>query len=438
MALQTSPPISMQDIANEFGLSLPKSLQELAVAAGVSGPPYSLLDFLGLSSILEGTLIQQIAGTATSESLGKVVRVSGDGSTIIATRPNNPDVVVYVRSGNTWNQQAVLSVAGFNGGIQEFGERLDISEDGNVVIIGVHADDIVASNEGSCYIFVRSGTTWTQQAKLTASDKAGSDNFGIGVSLTDNGNYALVGASGDDPRGSSSGSVYGFVRSGTTWTEVTKIFPSDGIAEDKFGASISISKDGKYAAIGAPSNSSGSGSVFIYVRSGNTFIRQAKLKAGGGAVDDFFGTSVGINADGTTVIIGASRYDGTAGSNEGSAYVFVRSGTTWTQQAQLFPDIKQPSSFYGFDVSITYDGNVALVSHHFSDSLGVTDAGVAFIYQRSGTTWNQLYKLSHSDPTTFDQFGLSLRMSGDGSVAVIGAPGEDTAASGGGSVFIYI
>ncbi len=157
----------------------------------------------------------------------------------------------------------------------QFGFSVALS--GDTALVGARRDDDAGSNSGSAYVFVRSGTTWTEQAKLTASDAAVDDRFGLGVALS--GDTALVGAYRDDDAGSDSGSVYVFVRSGTTWTEQAKLTASDAAADDRFGTSVALSGD--TALVGAyldDDAGSSSGSAYVYIDlAGGTRIPPAML-----------------------------------------------------------------------------------------------------------------------------------------------------------------
>ncbi|MFC2031990.1 PKD domain-containing protein [Chloroflexota bacterium] len=214
-----------------------------------------------------------------------------------------------------------------------------------------------------------------EEIKLTASDGAADDSLGLSVSI--DGDTALVGAAGDDDKGVYSGSAYVYVRSGTTWTEQAKLTASDGAADDFFGYSVSISGD--TALVGAyldDDNGSNSGSTYVYVRSGTTWTQQAKLTASDGAADDSFGYSVSISGD--TALVGAC-YDDDNGSNSGSACVYVRSGTTWTQQAKLTASDGAADDFFGYSVSIS--GDTALVGAWGDQDKGV-ESGSTYVYVR--------------------------------------------------------
>ena len=180
-------------------------------------------------------------------------------------------------------------------------------------------------------MFTRSGTVWSLQAKLTAGDAAAGDRFGTSVTL--DGDTVLVGAPYDDDGGSDSGSAYVFTRSGTAWSLQAKLTAGDAAAGDGFGTSVAL--DGDTALVGAygdDDSGSASGSTYMFTRSDSAWIQQGKLTAGDAAADDGFGGSVAL--DGDTALVGAYE-DDDGGSGSGSAYVFTRSGMTWGQQAKL-------------------------------------------------------------------------------------------------------
>ena len=112
---------------------------------------------------------------------------------------------------------------------------------GDTIVVGAWLDDDNGTDSGSAYVFTRTGTTWTEQAKLTASDGAADDQFGISVAIA--GDTIVVGAYRDDDNGTDSGSAYVFTRTGTTWTQQAKLTASDGAADDQFGSSVAIAGD---------------------------------------------------------------------------------------------------------------------------------------------------------------------------------------------------
>jgi hypothetical protein len=304
-----------------------------------------------------------------------------------------------------------------------------ISLDGDTVLIGAVLGDGNAVNSGCAYVFTRSGTTWTQEAKLIASDGALNDQFGCWVSLS--GDTALIGSPFDDDKGVDSGSAYVFTRTGTTWTQEAKLLPSDNTAGDWFAYCVSI--DGDTALIGAQGDASlvDTGTAYVFTRSGTTWTLEQKLNASDGAAGDCFGFMVSLEGD--TALIGAD-WDDDNGVNSGSAYVFTRSGTTWIQEAKLLAsDGAAEDDFSGGGVYLY--GNTALIGAEFDDDNGV-DSGSAYVFTRSGTTWAQEAKLLPSDGAAYDQFSMNA-VTLEGDTAVIGAWYDDDNGANSGSAYIF-
>jgi uncharacterized membrane protein YphA (DoxX/SURF4 family) len=339
---------------------------------------------------------------------------------------------IFVRSGTSWTQQAKIQASDKEGG-DNFGQSVGISSDGLTAIVGAGGEDTGGASAGAAYIFVRSGTSWTQQAKIQASDAQTAAIFGEHASISGDGNTAIVSSYGAGARGA----AYIFTRSGATWSQQAKIVASDAEANDQFGQSVSISSDGNTAIVGALYENTGgadAGAAYIFVRSGTTWTQQAKILSSDIQAGDLF-YAVGISSDGNTAIVGAYGED-TGGSAAGAAYIFVRSGTSWSQQAKIQATDKEASDQFGNSVSISSDGNTAIVGARFEDT-GAADAGAAYIFKRSGTSWTQTQKIQASDPEASDNFGNPVSISGDGLTAIIGARLEDTGATDAGAAYIY-
>ncbi len=302
-----------------------------------------------------------------------------------------------------------------------FGTSVAIS--GDTVVVGASHDDVGANLEqGSAYVFVRSGAIWTQQARLTASDAAAGDDFGISVAVS--GDTVVVGDN-DIFAGIALGSAYVFVRSGTTWTQQAKLTGSDGAASERFGSSVAMTGDtvvvGAYGDdVGANTNQ---GSAYVFVRSGTNWTQQAQLTASDAAAGDDFGISVAVSGD--TVVVGAYLDDVGANTNQGSAYVFVRSGTNWTQQAQLTASDGAASDLFGQSVAIS--GDTVVIGVPFGATIA---QGSAYVFVRGGSAWSQQAHLTASDGAAFGLLGYSVVISGD--AVVVGAPSTQ------GSAYVFI
>ena len=364
---------------------------------------------------------------AGNDMFGFSVSISGDTALIgeLGDAGYRGAAYVFTHTGANWTLQQKLVASDGEAG-DWFGVAVSI--DGDTVLIGAQWDDDNGGHSGSAYVFHRTGTIWTQEAKLLASDGEAGDHFGQSVSLS--GGNALIGAYYDDDKGVDSGSAYVFTRYGTTWTQEAKLLASDGAAGDTFGNRVSIA--GNTAIIGAPmddDNGENSGSVYVFTYTGSTWTQQQKILATDGAPGDLFGFSVSI--DGNTALIGAF-YNDNNGVNSGSAYVFTRIGTSWVQQQKLIASDGKASDNFGYSVSLA--GDTALIGAHGVDDNG-HDSGSAYVFTRTGTTWTQEAKLLASDGAAEDWFGVDVSLSGH--TALIGAPLDDDNGYNSGSAYVF-
>ena len=279
-----------------------------------------------------------------------------------------------------------------------------------------------------------------QQVKLTASDGATNDYFGVSVSVS--GDTIVVGAESDDDNGHHSGSAYVFVMPNGGWadmTETAKLTASDGAANDNFGESVSVSGDTIVAgAYGDDDNGSLSGSAYVFVRPSGGWseaTQTAKLTASDGTADDHFGISVSMSGD--TIVVGASNtYDGTA---TGSAYVFEKPSGGWsdtTQTAKLTASDGAAEDNFGWSVSVS--GDTIVVGAVDDDDNG-DGSGSAYVFEKPSGGWSdatQTAKLADIDGAADDDFGWSVSVSGD--TIVVGAPYDDDNGTSSGSAHVYM
>ena len=369
-----------------------------------------------------------------------------------------------------------------------FGSSVSLSSDGNTLAVGARFEESNATGiggdegnnsvpfAGAVYVFSRSGTTWTQQAYVKASNTDADDQFGYSVSLSSDGNTLAVGAINEGsnatgiggnednnsttvgasyPKQSGAGAVYVFSRSDTTWTQQAYVKASNTDAKDYFGHSVSLSSDGNTLAVGAlqeSSNATGiidadednnstskAGAVYVFSRSDTIWTQQAYVKASNTGAYDYFGRSVSLSSDGNTLAVGAIGEDSNARgiidadednnstSKAGAVYVFSRSGTTWTQQAYVKASDTEAGDEFGYSVSLSSDGNTLAVGarHSYSSS-----TGALYVFSRSGTTWTQQAYVKASNTEANDDFGYSVSLSSDGNTLAVGAQRESSNATG--------
>ena len=345
---------------------------------------------------------------------GNSVDVFGDTAVVGAPGPHgNPRIgaaYVFTRAGDTWIEQDKLTPSDGAPG-DRFGWSVAIS--GDTIVVSALWDDVgINPDQGSAYVFTRTGAIWTEQAKLTASDGVRLAQFGFSVGVS--GDDVIVGAARsflEDAGVAAPGSAYVFSRTGGTWTEQVKLTAPDGFVGDAFGCSVAL--DGDTAVVGT---SGGQGSAYVFSRTGGAWTNQAKLTASDGAARDGFGFWVGVS--GESVVVGALGSDVTF-TDQGSAYVFTRVGKTWTQQAKLTASDGAQGDAFGRSVAVSGD---TIVVGAQSDDVGpnnTTDQGSAYVFERTGQTWSEMAHLTARDGTDNDLFGVSVGISGD--TAVVGA-----------------
>ena len=298
---------------------------------------------------------------------------------------------------------------------------------GDSVVVGAH-------RVGIAKIYVGGGTKWIEQAELTAGPDA--DLFGWAVSLTGrheraSANTAIVGAPGENRGGAKkAGSAYIFVRSGDTWNQQAKLFAPDPENEDAFGFAVSI--DRNTAIVGVPMDDDAgrdSGSAYIFVRDGNAWRQQAKLVPQDLVGFDGFGGAVFVH--GNTAIVGAYGHTHNGLRFAGAAYVFVREGTTWAEQAKLTADDAASSDSFG--KSVAAFNNTVIVGAPVADVEGKKDAGAAYVFAHEGDAWKRQTKLIRKAERNGDQFGSGVAIAGN--IAIVGAAGVDEAGVGAGAAY---
>jgi uncharacterized delta-60 repeat protein len=372
----------------------------------------------------------------TSDEFGNAVAISGDTVVVGSWLDNTGSgedagsAHVFTRSGATWSLQQILTASDGNS-FDSFGSSVGIN--GDTIVVGSAYDDNAGGTDaGSAYVFVRSGSVWTQQAKLTASDGAASDRFGYSVSIS--GDTIVVGAGFDDNAGGAdAGSAYVFTRSGTVWSQQQKLAASDAATADEFGISVAI--DGDSVAVGSYENDNAggtdAGAAYVFTRSGTVWSQQQKLTASNGAASDYFGISVALS--GNTVAVGAYQRD-IGGTNAGSAYIFTRSGAVWTQQQEVTASDGAASDFFGIAVSLS--GDTLVVGAYDDDTPAGADVGSAYVYRRYNSYWAEEKKLTASDGIDNDHFGQAVAVDGDS--LIVGAYLDDTpGAVDSGSAYIF-
>ena len=377
-----------------------------------------------------------------------------------------------------------------------FGKAIALSGDGNTLAIG-SSDDSNATGingdqtnnssaaSGAVYVFIRNGSTWSQQAYIKASNTFTEYIFGASVSLSDDGNTLAVGqtgdksnstgVNGDDSRywlgNGGYGSAFIFTRSGSTWSQKAYLKASNPDVYDSFGESVSISGDGMTLAVGASGEDSASldendnsassaGAVYVFALTDSTWSQQAYLKDDNRIISDNFGSQLSLSDDGDTLAISRTGWDAGVGNAAGSVIVFYRTGSAWDQKSTLIASNPDSQDTFGNSLSLSGDGNTLAVAAYSEDSnatgIGgdqsnnsLTNSGAVYIFTRSGNSWSQQAYIKSSSTDDRDYFGTSVSLSDDGNTLAassyledgnaIGMGGDtsNNSATNSGAVFIF-
>jgi len=409
---------------------------------GVSGGELLLrVDTRGASYPLRiDPLVQQGEKLKAGESaegarFGFSVALSADGNTALVGDPgfNAGLAWVFTRTGSTWTQQGEPLIGGDpkTEGAKEcgeetgeeagetgqcgFGRSVALSADGNTALVGGPRDH---QSAGAAWVFSRSGSEWTQQGpKLTGFEEGGEGRFGRSVSLSGDGNMALIGGSQDT---AGHGAAWVFTRSGSQWSpQGSKLTGGERQGESHFGASVKLSSDGETALVGGPGDDGFHGAAWVFVRSGSNWAQQgAKLTATGHGElgEGHFGASVALSGDGGTALVGA-RDDH---SFAGAAWVLTRTGSTWAVQGGKL-EVGEENGEFGYSVALSGDGNTALIGGPRDNSY----VGGAWLFTRSESTWTQQgKKLEANDEAGKGWFGASVALSSDAHTSLVGGPND--------------
>jgi cysteine-rich repeat protein len=351
---------------------------------------------------------------------GSSVSLSSDGNTLAVGAPQATGYTdsigkqgaayVFIRNGDVWSQQTLVKASNPDED-DLFGWDVALSGDGNTLAVGAPGEDSTATGvggnqddnsmeaAGAVYVFARNDGVWSQQAYVKASNTDSGDFFGTSVALSGDGNTLAVSAEGEDSNATgidgnqaddsafAAGAVYVFARDGVDWSQQVYVKASNTEFWDRFGNSVALSGNGDTLAVGAyveGSNATGvngdqddnsaniAGAVYVFVRNGGVWSQQAYIKASNTDAQDEFGWSVALSGDGNILAVGADKESSNAtgidgdqaddsASASGAAYVFVREGANWSQQAYVKASNTDLGDLFGYEVAVANDGNTLAV-----------------------------------------------------------------------------
>ena len=382
----------------------------------------------------EAQFVQQdgkLVGTGATGHAGQgySVSLSSDGNTAIVggylDGGRAGAAWIFARAGGVWSQQGSKLVGTGAVGNAGQGWSVSISPDGNTAIIGGLTD---SSSTGAAWVFTRNGNAWTQQgSKLVGTGAAGSAGQGVDVALSADGNTAIVGGNKDS---AGVGAAWIFTRSGNVWSQQgNKLVGTGAVGHAGQGYSVSLSWDGNTAVIGGFSDDEATGAAWIFTRDGDAWRQQGdKIVGSGATANTRQGYAASLSSDGNTVALGAP----TDNESEGAAWIFTRSGDRWTQQgSKLVGTGAVGNAWQGISLALASDGNTVIVGGYMDSS----SAGAAWVFSRNAGIWSQQgSKLVGTGAQGPAGQGISVSLSSDGTTAVVGGIGDNDTS---GAVWVY-
>jgi len=345
---------------------------------------------------------------------GFSVAISGDGNTIVTGGPqDNSDtgaVWVFERTNGVWNETQKL-IGTPSATDQTQGLSVAISSDGNTIAVGTPGANGV-------FIFIRNGASWVQQGGLlTGSGGIGTPRQGTSVALSFDGNRLASGGTGDN---SFTGAVWVFSRTGTVWTEETKLVPINSISA-LVGISVSISSDGNTIATGGSSDNSNIGATWIFTLTSSGWSQVGSKLVGTGAIGaSQQGSSVALSSDATILVVGATGDN----SLRGAFWYFQNISGTWTQIEKVVSPPTASILRFGFRISFTPDGNTLVVGARGTEPV----VGFAYIFVRQSNSFTYTELLAPSDADYLgSSFGFSVAINSTANTIVTGSPFEPSA-----------
>lgn len=371
-------------------------------------------------------------GWAVAASDG--AKVVGARARKVGTKARQGAVYVYAKAGNGWVEPQMLIASDGEAG-DEFGTAVAVS--GETLVVGA-PNHKVGNNarQGAAYVFTRVDGVWTFQQKLTANDGAVNDAFGASVGVS--GDTVVAGAFSDDNETKGDqGSAYVFTRTNGVWSFQQKLTANDGAANDQFGAAVAINGDTVLAGalLDDIGNVQDAGSAYFFTRTGTVWTQQQRLSGSNGPgtmSGDLFGAAVALHGD--TALIGAPFYDVNGVVNQGMAMVFVRTAGGWAFQKALTANDGLTEDQFGNAVAL--NGDTALIGAHFDDVGGVSDQGSTYLFTRTGTNWTQRQFFKARDGAARELFGQAVALSDE--TPIVGAPHTKIANNAAqGALYVY-
>jgi len=429
-----------------FSRTLPWDLERTTGDRAVTG---EFKDSRGRIFQSEDTIlfIERIARTSgvQNECFGWSLATSGDGSSLVTgTKTSGRGrAFIFGWTPTGWNEIELVADDGVTG--DGFGYSVSISSDGTLVAVA--ARDCIESQvgQGAVYIFAKDlggAGNWGQLKKIYIVDASAYARFGQSMALSTDGSTLVVGASGQQVGANTEqGQVYVFRKDHSgpnNWGLFATLTTTDGAYQDQFGHSVAVSGNGSIVIAGSPWHNSRRGACYVFRYSGG-YSQSQVISDASGVDNDYMGQSVALSTDGSSLLVGADGYDSGTVQNAGCVLLYSQNAGTYEFRSRLTADSPHANDRFGYTVRLAPDGNHAVVGAHLADVGGIENAGMVFLYQKSGSDFVLTKTLSAPDAEAAQMFGNDIALSSDGGIVFAGSYMDDILAAldDRGSVYVF-
>lgn len=323
-----------------------------------------------------------------------------------------------------------------------YGTSLALSSTGAILAVGAPFRDSGTTNGGGVYVYDYT-SSWAQRGSvLTAATPALNERFGYGVALSDDGTVMAVGAPGHyEASPERFGGVYLYDYSGGTWTQRGSVLVRGTTLDEFFGASVALSADGTVLAVGAYSNdedATNAGGVYVFDYSGGVWTqRGSRLVSSGTIGGDNFGIAVALSDNGAILAVGAHLHDLTTNDNKGAVWLFDWSGSAWVERsAKVTASDGADNDYFGSSVALSDSGEILAVGAKQWEG-AASNQGQVYLFDWSGTAWTERTTVAAGDAAANDYFGAAVAMSDSGAVLAVGAANWEDATTDQGGAYVF-
>lgn len=375
------------------------------------------------------------------DQFGFKVAVSKDNHVLFVTSCESEvaagAVYIFTKKNDVWTFYTKITAAD-SLVTDHYGCSLATNKDGSLLAVGSTHHSWDKNHGGAVYLYQKEGTSWNLFRKIMPDEATERAYFGSSVAFNSDGTVMVVGAYYDGLEETKTGLAYVYEQTEVgDWTLVATLKPSDGSEGSFFGISCSLSKDGSLIAVGAHGDSktaANSGAVYLYTKKNGEYTQSIKLTPGDSKRNMQFGRATAVSDDGSTVLVGA--HGSSDKTSSGVAFVFAKSGVIWARQAKLVARNPIAEDGFGISVALSDNGSKAIIGAWGNDEHGEA-SGSAHLFERQGSSWTEKKKVTAGDAGDHKNFGGAVSMDSSGQNVIVGSHCVSSIVPQAGAVYVF-